>query len=342
MAFQHPWWGLLAVPILAAVLLAHWRRPPTLKVSSSRSFARAGEGRRWRPAQLPIWLRGLGLLLLTVALMRPRAGIEQTVRRVEGIDIMLALDASGSMLAYDVPAGVRSEAEFLGGIQNGRFKNRIEIAKEELQRFVDSRPNDRIGLIAFATHPYVVCPPTLDHSFLLGHLERVEAGTLGSHTGIAGPLASATSRLKESTARRRVLVLFSDGDNNVEARVTPEQAARLAQTFDIVVHTVGVGSDQAYRLIDLPGRQILRRQTESFNRRLLEQIGEITGGHYFEARDAELFAQVMREIDALETTDLEQPLYLDYRERFFPWLVAGLAVLLLAFGLENSWLQMLP
>lgn len=341
--FHSPWWGLLAIPLTAGFLVWLCRTPPAIRVSAIEPFEKAGGTRRSIARILPGSLYYLGLALMTVALMRPQFGLERTVRRAEGIDMVLALDASGSMQAYDVPAGVTSERQLMRGINNGSVKNRIEIAKEALQRFVERRPNDRIGLIAFATLPFVASPPTLDHDFLLGHLEMVEAGTLGDHTGIAAPIASGTTRLKQSDAKRRVLVLFTDGDNNVDDRITPEQAARIAETFDVVLYTVGIGSERAYRVVAHPfGGSRLRRQAGSYNRELMERISEITGGRFFEADDAATFDEVMDEIDALETTSLEQPVFMDYQERFVPWAVAGLICILAAFVLENTFLQIIP
>jgi Ca-activated chloride channel family protein len=344
MHLHSPWWALLALPLTLAFIVRLVRRPPALLVPTVEPFAKGGAaGRALSLRHLPDLLYYLGGLALVVALMRPQFGVERTIRRAEGIDIILALDASGSMEAYDVPEGVKTQRELYNRIQSGNIKNRIEVAKDALRQFSDKRPNDRIGLIAFATLPFVACPPTLDRDFLHGHLEMLEAGTLGDHTGIAGPIASATSRLKESEAKRRVLVLFTDGANNVDDRITPEQAARIAGTFDIIIYTVGIGSDLAYRLVSHPfGGARLRRQGRDYNRELMKTISETTGGRFFEADDAASFNAVMAEIDDLETTGLEQPVFVDYSERFMPWLVAGLATILLAFTLENSVLQVLP
>ncbi len=338
-SLHSPWWALLLVLVILGLLVAIRKPPATLLVSQGAVFRHAGASLSWRhPVHVPLLVQGLGLLLLVFALMRPQEGIEKIIRRSEGIDIMLALDVSGSMQAYDFPLSITSESELIDAIRVGRLPNRISIAQQELENFVQNRPHDRIGLIAFAKLPYVVCPPTLDHAFLLENLKLVEAGKLPDGTGIAGPVAAGTSRLRGSSAKRRVLVLFTDGDNNVEAPVTPEQAAKTARTFNVVVYTVGVGSDRAALRV---GRG-LRVGVAGFNQELLRSIAETTGGKYFEARDAESFHAVMKEIDELETISIEQPVYRDYRERFVPWLVAGAALLVAGFVLEKTWFQKVP
>ena len=122
------------------------------------------------------------------------------------------------------------------------------MAKEEIIKFIEKRPNDRIGLVGFANLPYSACPPTLDHGWLIQNMNRLEPGVIGDKTGIAGPIASAVQRLKNSDSKRRVIVLFTDGSNNVDARVSPRQAAKLAKEFNIIIYTVGIGSNRAYAL----------------------------------------------------------------------------------------------
>jgi Ca-activated chloride channel family protein len=341
---QSPWFALLLLPLVAAVVVAVRRQPPALRVSHAGPFAAATRGWRWwHPVRLPVFIAAAGLALLVIALMRPQHGIEMTIQRTEGIDIVVVLDVSGSMRAFDIPASVQTEAELARGIQNGEIKCRVDIAKEELRKFVEKRPNDRIGLIVFSKVPYVVCPPTLDRDFMLNHLQTLQAGSLPDGTGLAAPLSSATTRLKDSKAKRRVVVLFTDGMNNVEAQITPHQAAKLARTFDVTVHTVGVGSQRAVVIASGWFGQSLQLAREAgLDEALLKEIADSTGGRYFRARDAEGFAEVMREIDALEKTEIEAPRYVDYRERFYPWLLAGAALLLLGFFLENTILMTAP
>jgi Ca-activated chloride channel family protein len=235
-------------------------------------------------------------------LARPRHGLEEIRHRAEGIDIMLAIDLSGSMSAYDIPKNVSTQGELEALMKSGALKNRIAIAKAEIRKFIEARPNDRIGLIGFGPLPYAACPPTLDHAWLLAHLDSLDAGIIGDGTGIAGPIASATQRLKASEAKRRIVVLFTDGSNNVNAKVTPRQAAKLASSFDVIVYTVGIGSPNAAVLRDgFFGRQFVQLQDE-FDEPLLRDISSTTGGRYYKASDAEGMAQAMSEIDKLEKT----------------------------------------
>lgn len=344
MHLHTPWAALLAIPVIAAAVLALRRRRPSLQVSGIQPFRDAGcRPRWWHPVNIPVFLTTLGLLALVVALMRPQKGVERIIRRTEGIDIVLLLDVSGSMRAYDVPRGT-SMREAARQVQNENLQNRIAVAKEELRKFVKQRPDDRIGLIAFARLPYVVCPPTLDHDFLLQHLDRLDAGMFKDDgTGIAAPVASATSRLKDSPAKRRVAVLFTDGENNVKAKISPKQAARIAAGFDIAVYTVGIGGAQALTVVDswFGGRR-LRPVASGLDRQLLEAIAEETDAVYFPARDAAMFANVMNRIDKLEKVDLEVPRYVDYKERFMPWLIAGALLVTLGLVAEETLFLVLP
>jgi Ca-activated chloride channel family protein len=341
--FDSPWWILLILAVALGMFIAWRRRPPTLSVSTARPFQQASDNRRTAlMLRLPLCLTAVGMLCLVIALMRPQLGTEQIIRRSEGVDIMLALDVSGSMEAYDLPPDIDTEQRFLGAVRDGRLKSRVQIAREQLEAFVKKRPNDLIGLIAFAQLPYVVAPPTLDHQFLMKRLELLDAGELPDGTGIAAPIASATNRLRGSPAKRRVLVLFTDGENNVDAAITPEQAAKAAKTFDVIAYTVGVGSQRSVIVRQSPFGARLHPGAAGFNRELLEKIANITGGRYFEAHDEAGFRNTMREIDELEKRTVEQMIYIDYRERFMPWLAAGLIFLLAGFLLEHTILQTVP
>jgi len=340
-----PWFALLLVPLTGAVLYALRRRYPTVQVSTLDPFRRSGARFSWHhPTHIPMYVQAAGLVLLTGALMRPQKGIEMLVERTEGIDIILVLDVSGSMGMFDAPAHMTDDRQVVTAVNSGALKTRMETAKDELRKFVKDRPDDRIGLIAFAARPYVVCPPTLDHDFLLNHLATLEAGMFADdRTGIAAPVCSAANRLKDSPAKRRVMVLFTDGENNVEGPVSPVQAAKIAATFDATAYTVGIGSSgNTWGIARGFGGNRLVPARSGLDEELLREMAAETGGQYFAARDARGFSHVMREIDELETVDIEAPRYLDYREVFFPWLVAGLITILLGVFLENTLLVRAP
>ena len=274
MTFAHPWFFLLLIP-LALALLAAWRkREPGIRIPSIRPYEMASKhGLRvmnWRKMTLfALW--AAGGILCVVALARPQEGLEEIKQRADGIDIIIALDLSGSMEAIDIPSSVSSQAQLNSQLRDGTLKNRLETAKAEIRKFIEARPNDRIGLIVFAQLPYVACPPTLDHAWLIANLERLNPGDIGDATGIAGPLASAVQRLKDSDAKSRVVVLFTDGRNNVSAKVTPRQAAKLADTFNVTVYTVGIEQrhrppDRAFRLLIRPRTRGIRRGTSARHR----------------------------------------------------------------------------
>ena len=329
----------LLVP-LALVLLRAWFKPvPALRVPSLRPFKAASKGKLSRinlRKLVPFLLYSIGGVMLIVALAGPREGMEEIRRRADGIDIMVALDLSGSMRAIDVPPGIRTERELEVAMASGKVKDRLGTAKEEIAKFIKARPNDRIGLIAFAPLPYVVCPPTLDHARLIANLDRLESGSIGDATGIAGPVASAVQRLKDSDSKRSIIVLFTDGANNVNAKITPRQAAKLANTFDITLYTVGIGSRNSVMKLDSMFGSSFQRVEGSFDEKLLQEMADTTGGVYYKAADGESMAKAMAQIDQLEKTSVEQNIIVNWKE-FYPlfcWL--AIAFLLIGFAYEHA------
>lgn len=337
--FAHPYMFFLLVP-LALVLLRAWFKPvPALRVPSLRPFKAASKGKLSRinlRKLVPFLLYSIGGVMLIVALAGPREGMEEIRRRADGIDIMVALDLSGSMRAIDVPPGIRTERELEVAMVSGKVKDRLGTAKEEIAKFIEARPNDRIGLIAFAPLPYVVCPPTLDHAWLIANLDRLESGSIGDATGIAGPVASAVQRLKDSDSKRSIIVLFTDGANNVNAKITPRQAAKLANTFDITLYTVGIGSRNSVMKLDSMFGSSFQRVEGSFDEKLLQEMADTTGGVYYKAADGESMAKAMAQIDQLEKTSVEQNIIVNWKE-FYPlfcWL--AIAFLLIGFAYEHA------
>ena len=342
-----PWWLLSLLAVVAAMVLAVRYRPPTIGFSDIRPVVagtRHAGGWHHLIQKLPVVLMGLALVFLVVALARPRFGIERRVHRGRGIDIMLILDVSGSMQqVYDnVPR------EFLGRALSGdsvrqQLDTRLETAITELKRFVQNRPEDRIGLVAFSRIPFVVSPPTFDHDFLLSHLDLLASvRDLPDGTGIAAPLGSAVARLKDSEAERRVAVLFSDGADNASRVITPRQAAEVAAQYNVSIYTVGIGAAESYYLRPSFTGTYFQPAQQSYDRKMLEDIAQKTGGRFFSAGSSEEFRQVMEEIDALETVEMDAPVYTEYRERFLPLVLAGLAFVLVAVVLENGLLQSIP
>ena len=344
-AFAHPYMLLLLI-VLALFLLRAWLKPePALAVPSLRPFRAAAEkiGRKINFRKLiPMLFYLLGGIAMIVALAGPREGMEQIRRRAEGIDIIIALDLSGSMRAIDVPSGIGTESQLSAALAAGLVKDRLGTAKAEISKFIQARPNDRIGLVAFAPLPYMVCPPTLDHAWLLANLTRLESGVIGDQTGIAGPIATAVRRLKDSDSKRRIVVLFTDGVNNVNAKVTPRQAAKLADTFNVTVYTVGIGSGNAVVKQDSFFGSGFVAVKDEFDEQLLKDIAASTGGVYYKADDGDSMRKAMAQIDKLEKTSVEQSILVNWKE-FYPalcWLAVGF--LLAGMLLEKTVLLRLP
>jgi len=342
--FALPWFLLLYIPFIGIIIYALKKKKPTIKIPSIKPFKKANPvGKLHISTGLPFLLYTLATALLILALARPQKGIELLKQKAEGIDIMLAIDLSGSMEAIDVPPEYNKEQEVYEALRKHQLRSRIDIAKDEIRKFIRNRPNDRIGLIAFAPLPYVACPPTLDHVWLEQHLINLHTGIIGDGTGIAGPIASAVHRLKDSDSKRKVLVLFTDGSNNVDARVTPRQAAKLAKTFDVIIYTVGIGSPSAYIVQNHPFYgKILQALGSQFDEKLLKDIASISDGKYYTAADSKGLNQVMKQIDKLEKTTKEQPRYIDYSE-IGPKLVSiGLIMILIAFALQHTLMLKVP
>ena len=336
--FAFPWLLLLILPAAAVFWAALRKKQPSIRFSDLRPAAVCGKKFRsaaWKRF-IPAAMIAFSLVMIILALARPREGLEEIRRRTDGVDIILALDVSGSMDAIDIPGDTTTKHQLQQGLSSGRIAARLEVAKKEIAKFIKARPADRIGLIVFAQQPYIVCPPTLDHGWLLSNLTRLTPGIIGDKTGIAGPIASAVRRLKESDSKRRIIVLFTDGANNINAKVSPRQAAKLAKTFDITVYTVGIGSDRSIYPQSTPlGVQYLPVEND-FDEPLLREIAESTDGRSYRANDTDSMNEAMKEIDSLEKTTFEQQTLINWRELSFPLISAALIAILAAFLLEQT------
>jgi len=336
--FQHPWMltALAAVPLFYFIFRR--RKQPSVVIPTTAPLKKLRGKRKLSIMEYTILA---SLALLAVALARPRKPLEGEKIRAKGLDIVLALDMSGSMRALDKPAKM-SDKDFVSAIQNGTFPDRLQSAKQEIRRFIEKRPNDRIGLIGFADMAYSFVPPTLDHALLLDRLASLTPGEIGEQTGIASPIGVGVERLRRSDAPRRVMVLFTDGANTAANRLTPQQAAELARDYQVILHTVGIGSNNAYMIQNTFGGARLIQVPGSFDVALMKELAKITGGNYFHAADSDGLRETMEQINSLEKTDITSPRYTEYRE-FAPYL-ALIAVLFIFFGIiaENSWQLRLP
>ncbi|MBQ6351836.1 MAG: VWA domain-containing protein [Lentisphaeria bacterium] len=343
MSWLYPWAlaALVLVPLLY-LYLAYVKKPPTLVVPTVRPFRSGSGGRKRRRIGFSEGCFLAALTLLIAACARPRRGDEKIVLRARGIDMIFALDMSGSMNAIDLPEQVGTRQELAAALRSGELRSRFDTAVREIGRFVKLRPNDRIGLVGFAEFAYSFVPPTLDHDWLLTRLGTLKPGQIGDGTGIAAPIVSAASRLKNSDSPRRVLVLFTDGADNVAHRVTPEQAAAIAKECKVTIHTVGIGGDRAVMVADTPFGRQLHTYAGQFDEARLRRLAELSGGRCFRAGDAAGLREVMEQINRLETTSREQPKFIEYRE-YAPYLALGAAALLFAgFVAMHTWKLRLP
>jgi Ca-activated chloride channel family protein len=309
MRFAHPWYllALLLVPLLAWLKGRRGGQPAFLYSSVALVRGITGLTRMHRGAVL-LRLRWLALILAIVGMARPQLGQGEAKVKASGIDIVVALDLSGSMKSEDFEL-------------RGQPANRLDVAKEVLQAFVQKRASDRIGLVAFAGRPYIAAPPTLDHEFLLQTIERLGLGTIEDGTAIGSALGAALNRLKDVTARSRIVILMTDGQNNA-GKVPPATAAEAAQSLGVKVYTIGVGTRGQAPLpyIDAFGYKRYRQIEVDIDEDTLKQIAQRTGGTYYRATDSARLREIYNEIDRLEKTEVEVKKYQRYHE-LFPWVV---------------------
>jgi Ca-activated chloride channel family protein len=326
--FAYPW-CLLALAVIP--LLVYWRirrrgREPALRFPELSVLAALTPSLWARLAWLPFAIRMLAVALVIVALARPQKGAAGEEIVAEGVDIMLVIDVSSSMLAEDF-----------------RPQNRLHVAKEVVADFIQKRDNDRLGMVVFARHALTKTPLTLDHDILLTQLEDVEIGIVPDGTAIGNAIASAVNRIKDSDAKSKLMILLTDGENTA-GEIDPLTAARLAKTFGIKVYTVGVGRGG---LVPYPFRDplygVVYQNVEiPIDEKNLTQIADTTGGRFFRARDAESLKAVYSEIDSLERTEIEQVQYVRYTELAPRFMTAALLFLVLELGLSRTRLRRFP
>lgn len=335
MSFELAWpWALalLALPALAAVWAA-WRGRslrPALRVPSLAGLTDAPRSLRLRLRPLLVLGRLLVLVLLVLAVARPRLGESYETVTTEGIDIVIALDTSGSMLAEDMTSG-------------GARVNRLQAAKEVAADFVDGRTADRIGLISFDELAVPRCPPTLDYGVLLDLLSQVEIDDEGGKTAIGTALASAVNRLRESGADSRVVILVTDGRSNA-GRVEPSDAAEMARLLGVRVYTVGIGTrgEALYPVRGPFGVRSYQRIRSDIDEETLKEIARTTGGEYFRATHRGELEGIFDLVDELERTEIEVEEHVRHRELFPEILRAAGSLLALVLLAGATWWRTSP
>lgn len=315
---------LLIIPVLLIwYIFKSKKKSPALTFSTASAFSEIKPTIRQRLRHLPTVLRLLALIVLIIALARPQSASTRESIKTEGIDIVLSMDISGSMLAED-------------------FKpNRLEAAKENAINFIDSRINDRIGLVVFAGESFSQCPITIDHDVLKNLISQIKTGLLKDGTAIGSGLATAINRLKESKADSKVIILLTDGVNNT-GQIAPRTAADIAATFGIKVYTIGVGTlGKAPYPVQTPFGTQHRKVDVKIDEEVLEDIAEITNGKYYRATDNKSLENIYTEIDELEKTEIDVSYFNKYTEEFLPLAIAAFIILFLEVFLRFTWLRIL-
>ncbi|MGD8281383.1 MAG: VWA domain-containing protein [Gemmatimonadota bacterium] len=326
--FEDPWVLSLLVLVPLALLVRRWlgeRTTPTLRYSAVDTVLATGQRQGPWVRRIPGILRGLALCALVVAAARPQTGLTSESVLTEGIDIVLALDISSSMLAEDLEP------------------NRLEAAKSVAADFVAGRRNDRIGLVAFAGQAFTQVPLTLDYSVVTTLVGELDPSMIEDGTAVGMGLATAVKRLEASDAASKVVILLTDGRNN-RGEIGPVTAARAAQALGVRVYTIGAGSRGTARVpVNDPLRgRVYATMRVDIDEQTLQEVADVTGGQYFRATDTESLASIYDEIDQLERTEIEVQNFTQYAERFGVPLGVGLLLLLLELGLSQTVLRRLP
>jgi len=314
-------WGLLVLLPMVGLYVWRLKRGATAAITISTAEPVAKMSRTWRYwfRHLPFVLLCLAVLAIIIALARPQNAIHGSSATTEGIDIVLAVDVSTSMLARDFEP------------------DRITAAKDVASRFVADRQRDRIGVVVFSAESFTLCPVTTDHNVLLGQLSSIKAGMLQDGTAIGSGLATSVNRLKESDAISKVVILLTDGVNNA-GQIAPLTAADIAAEFGIRVYTIGVGTrgTALAPAQDMWGRIVFAPTKVEIDEELLTQIAERTGGQYFRATDKQTLVDVYSQIDQLERTRMETSEFVLYDELGVYFMITALVLLVLGQCLKLS------
>lgn len=312
----------LLLPMICWYIWKQRDMDTSIRLSTLKGFAKAPRTYKWYLRHVPFVLRTLAMAILVVALARPQSTDSWSNTTTEGIDIVVALDISGSMLAED-------------------FKpNRLEAAKEDAIRFISGRPNDRVGLVVFSGESFTQCPLTTDHAVLINLINDVKSGMIEDGTALGVGLANAVSRLKESSAKSKVVILMTDGINNC-GEIPPLTAADIAKTMGVRVYTVGIGTQgQApYPFLDQFGNKHYQNVDVEIDEDVLTQIATQTDGRYFRATNNKRLQEVYEQIDQLEKSKIETTEYSKKNEEYLMLVLAGLALLAVELLMRNTILR---
>ena len=326
--FANPEWFylLLLIPIITALYVWKLRKSyPAMQISDFHTVTKKTVTYKEILIHVSFAIEMLALILMIIALARPQSSEKNTSMNVEGIDIVMTMDISGSMLAEDFQP------------------NRIEAAKKVAVKFIEERPTDRIGLVIFAGESFTQCPLTTDHAVLKNLFKEIKTGMIEDGTAIGSGLATSVLRLKESEALSKVIILLTDGVNNTGS-IDPASAAEIAKTFGIRVYTVGVGTNGTapYPAQDIFGNKRYQQVEVQIDEDLMRKVSTITGGKYFRATDNTSLAKIYEEIDKLEKSKIEVYEYEKKHEEFFAFALYALLLICIDFALRKFVLRIFP
>lgn len=338
LTFANPWLLLLLLGIPLIAYLRGKRGPAAALTFSSTSTLRAiGKQSAARAGKILRTLLLASLAIFVIALARPQLGKSLTQVEASGIDIILVLDVSGSMLTRDFSIG-------------GEEATRLDAIREVTRKFIEGRPNDRIGIIAFGGRPYVVSPMTLDHDWLLQNLDRVRVGLVEDGTAIGSAMASAANRLNEKKAKSRAIVLLTDGENNA-GKVPPNTAAEAIKALNIHLYAIGAGTNGIAPVpvftakgpvTDLAGNIMYQRGRVEFNEAGLKEVARIAEGKFYRATDTKSLEQIYQDIDKMERTTVSVKKYQQYRDLFPLCIMSACGLLLGQILLSQTIWKKLP
>ncbi len=325
--FAHPWilLGLLIVPILIAYYIWRYRKQEAaVQHSDIDVFAGMKKSLRVRLRWLPYAFRVIAVGAMVVALARPQSQLNRQQMKVEGIDIVMAMDISGSMLAEDFRP------------------NRLEAAKNVAAEFINGRKNDRMSLVVFAGEAFTQVPLTVDHRVLLSQLEQVKSGVVQDGTALGDGLATAINRLKDSEAKSKVIILLTDGVNN-QGSIDPQSAAEIAALYNIRLYTIGVGSrgKAPFPFRDQFGRIHYQNVDVEIDEELLQQMATSTNeGQYFRATSKKTLQEIFSQIDDMEKSKIDVTQYSQTRDEQAPWLWLAFIAIALELLVRWGWMKL--
>lgn len=324
-SFSQPWFfALFALLPLLAIWYFTKGSKQSAAVTISDAAARGLSSAKAALRHMPFLLRLLAIACIITALARPQTRTELQKAEGEGVDIVLCIDVSGSMTAQDFQP------------------NRLEAAKKVAEDFVNSRSNDRIGVVIFAGESFTQCPITTDHAVLLSAIDNIHNGLLEDGTAIGSGLGTSVDRLRDSKAKSKVVILLTDGENN-GGLIDPRTAKEIAKTFAVKVYTIGVGTEgYAPQPVNTPLGVQMQNAKVTIDEKLLKEIAAETGGEYFRARDNASLEKIYSDIDKLEKSKVEVSSIVRYQEKFFPFAMAALVFIFLEVLLRFTVFRKFP